>query len=167
MPVRFTTIGRQRTLSGIAKAVYDVGSRADALEQAVEALRRANPQLGDDASITPGMNIAVPALGSIKQSEAAAVPEPEALQALAAQRARALASLAARATQTSLEEAKKWQEDSRSPETVSAIIKARPDLRDKLDALQADAVKRTERIAQSGDTLDSALKSLIDSLKQA
>jgi hypothetical protein len=164
MPIRFTTVDRQRSLAAVARAVYDIGNEPEALERAVAALRRANPHARDDSALASGMTLVVPDLRRLRPAGTANDVPVDTTQRTALERAEALRRVTDRSLARAVDEAKRWEREVAADVTLEAIIKTRPDLRDKLPFFREDAGKRVERIAAAGQafgkTMDEVLKAL-------
>ena len=168
MPIRLATIGRQRTVAGIAKAVFDVSSGA-ALDQAQAALIRANPHLADEGSIRPGERIIVPAHPTLRPHPATATDDTlsQPLLDLARERLAALDKLSGDALERVVAAAKEAAEETRSKDKIDAILKARPDLREQLGAIQEGASREAERVIASVQMLRDAVERLKSDLPGA
>ncbi|WP_380874655.1 hypothetical protein ACFB49_00430 [Sphingomonas sp. DBB INV C78] len=158
MPIRIATIGRQRTVTGIAKAVFDVKG-PEALARAEAALIRANPQLADEGGIRPGGRIIVPPVRELRPAapEAAETADAKAddqpILVLARERAQAMEKLAGEPLEQVIASAKEGLKQLRSQQTVDAILKQRPDLRENLEEIQKGAQEETERLAKDAGLL--------------
>lgn len=161
MPIRLATIGRQRTIAGIAKAVFDVSSGA-ALEQAQAALIRANPHLADESAIRPGERIIVPAIPALRPHPAAAAGDalPEPLLDLARERFAALEKMAGDPLEKIVAAAKEAAQETRSKDRIDAILKSRPDLREQIGAIQQGAEAELERVIAATGALRDAVERL-------
>lgn len=168
MPIRITKIGRQRTIAGLAKALFDTKGSAALQERAEAALLRANPQLAQEGGIKAGLSIIVPKVRELSANEdaAPATPSPppssaaagveaevESSIGLARSRVQALADLGGRSLAAALDSAKRAAKELKSEETATALLAAHPDFGERLEAVRGEADKEVKRITESGKQL--------------
>ncbi|HYJ81690.1 MAG TPA: hypothetical protein VEW26_02470 [Allosphingosinicella sp.] len=173
MPIRITKVGRQRTVSGLAKALFETKGSAALQERAEAALLKANPQLATEGGLKAGATVIVPSVRDVapkaEAPAAAATPSPptpgsaapagagaqsrEPAIAAARERATALAELGGRSIEAALGAAKRSVRELRSEEVAAAVIAARPDMRDRLEAVRGEADKEVKRITEAGKQL--------------
>lgn len=173
MPIRITTIGRQRTVAGLAKALFDTKGSAALQERAEAALLRANPQLAQEGGIKAGLSIIVPAVRDLipkgedtpaapsppppgataAPAARAGEPPPDSAIGLAASRVRALADLGGQSLEAALADAKLAVKELKSEETATALRAAHPDFGERLEAVRGEADKEVKRITESGKQL--------------
>jgi len=165
MPIRTTTVDRQRTLAGLAKAVFDTGNRPELIEKAVEALRHANPQLGEDAALKSGMTLFVPRIEGMKLGAAKAQAGDEALAELALERANSFAQLAGKPLDAAIAAAQERAKDTLSPETLKAILQARPDVEKQIKAMQEGTAREAERIQAAVTNFRVTIKTIVKDLQ--
>jgi phage tail protein X len=166
MPIRITKIGRQRTVAGLAKALFDTKGSAALQERAEEALLRANPRLAEEGGIKPGSSVIVPEVRDLGAKEAAAdgKDESEAAIGLARGRAQALADLGGRSLEAALGGAKRAARELKSEATATALLAVRPDFRARLEAARGEADKEVKRIADAGKELRKVTALALDDL---
>lgn len=165
MPLRIEIVGRHRTLAGVAKAVFDVGEQPEKLEQAVDALRRANPHLTDDSSVKAGMPLFVPEWRTGRPGVSTASGNSDDLTGIARERAEVFASLAGRSLEEAVAAAKTRAEDARSDEMVHALQEARPDLAEHVQALQEGAAREVERLSAVAERASATIAAMVEALK--
>ncbi|HYE29034.1 MAG TPA: hypothetical protein VEA61_12500 [Allosphingosinicella sp.] len=182
MPIRITKVGRQRSLAGLAKALFDTKGSAELQERAEAALLRANPQLAAEGGLKAGATVIVPTVRDLRAKEEPAAVEPppppppsgarggrdseeaEPVLALARQRAESLAELGGRSIEAALAVARRSLRELKSEETAAALLAARPDLRDRLETVRGEADKEVKRIAEAGRTLRQVTARALDDL---
>ena len=181
MPIRIATVGRQRSVAGLAKALFDTRGSAALQERAEAALLRANPQLATEGGLKSGATVIVPPVRDLSPREvpeAAPSPPPavpaapagarpqsrEPAIALARERAAALAELGGRAIEEALGAAKRSARDLKSEEVAAALLQVRPDMRDRLEAVRGEADKEVKRIAEAGKQLRKVTARAIEDL---
>ena len=164
MPIRTTTVNRHRTLAGLAKAVFDTGNHPETIEKTVEALRRANPQLAENAALQSGMTLFVPKVEGVGPGVTRVQTGHEALADLAVERAKSLAQLAGRPLDAVMAAARERAEDTRSPATVRTILRARPDMEEHIATMQAGAAREAERIQAAVEKFRATMETLIEDL---
>lgn len=71
MPTKIATIGRERTITTLARRLYKIDGqgRADVLRRAEAALIAANPRLSNATGFRSGMQIVVPAVSGVAHTE--------------------------------------------------------------------------------------------------
>lgn len=166
MPLRTLTVGRQRSLATIAKAVYDVGNDAAALERAVTALRDANPHAREDAALASGVTLMVPTVPGLRATGSGTVTADDRRLALALERAEALKRVADSTFTRALDEAKRWQREAAAKETTDAILSARPDLKAEIPVIKDKAAERVKKIGEAAKVFASTLDEALGALKQ-
>jgi hypothetical protein len=187
-PIRIAQVGRQRSVAGLAKALFDTKGSAALQERAEAALLRANPQLAAEGGIRSGATIIVPAVRDVpprtEEPAAASQPSPRGRAAPAApaasagggepsrepaiaaarERATALAELGARSIEAALGAAKRSARDLKSEETAAALLAVRPDMKERLEAVRGEADKEVKRIAEAGKRLRNVTARALEDL---
>lgn len=168
MKVHIATVGRHRTVTGIAKSVFDLGNSPEAMDEAVSALQRANPHLRNDENLKPGMNVFVPELRRAHRAVKSAItgqrPEADTLVDTAFERAKLFAQLTGKPLDTAIESAKSRAAEMKSPEVIKAIQTDRPDLANKISAIQDATANRVEQLETVAPSIRAIVNDLIDDL---
>ncbi|HVQ07047.1 MAG TPA: hypothetical protein VMS43_01295 [Allosphingosinicella sp.] len=178
MPVRITKIGRQRTVAGLAKALFDTKGSAALQGRAEAALLRANPELAKEGGIKAGMTLIVPRVRDLAaKNEEGGPPTPPAPAptdggkdspataiGLARGRTQALAELGGRALDAALSSAKRSAKELKSEATATALLAARPDFAERLEAARGQADQEVKRIAEAGKQLRKVTALALDDL---
>jgi hypothetical protein len=157
MPVKLSNIGRQKSVAAIARAVFGGLGKAD-LEQAEEALRRANPCLGKEDGLTPGAPIIVPELLGLEGAaprEGFSLPD-EALRLVAAA-AGAFTSQAGAPLDAILKDSADQAKLLKKADIVEAVAARRPDLRARLPQLAAEAEEEVKKAKEAAVKLRAAI----------
>jgi gas vesicle protein len=165
MPIRTTTVDRQRTLAGLAKATFDTGNRPEAVEKAVEALLRANPQLTRDSALKSGMTLFVPRIRDMPPA-AGKTRAHDDIVALLSQRAKAFEQFAGKPLDQAIAAAEERVKDTLSPDTAKAIVGARPDLKDKIKVMQEGAKKEAERVKTSTERIRTTIAEVVRDIEK-
>lgn len=158
MPVSLSSIGRQRTIAGLAKAVFGVKGDPELQKRGEEALLRANPGLAGEGGLKAGTPIIVPDLRDPRtispSGETAPPAEPTGTAGAAAAE---IADLASARLDTALKEAGVNAKLLKTKAVADAIAAARPDLKDKLPAIAAEAEQEVKRAEEAAAKLRAAL----------
>ncbi|MEA3028997.1 MAG: hypothetical protein QOG13_322 [Sphingomonadales bacterium] len=159
MSFSLSNIGRQKTIAGLAKAVFDVKGDPELQKVGEEALLNANPGLAEEGGMKPGTPIIVPQLRDplAPGPDRAPVLPPAAVSAV---RAAAAADLAGAPLDAALKEAVDGAKMLKTKAVADAIAAARPDLKDQLPAIAAEAEQEAKRAAEAVAELRAALAQL-------
>jgi hypothetical protein len=166
MPIRTTTVDRQRTLASLAKALFDTGNRPEAVGRAVEALRHANPQLAENAALKSGMTLFVPKIANMKLAAGKTRAADDVVVNLALERARSLAQLAGKPLDATIAAAEERARDAQSPDTVRMILRARPDLKEGIKFMQEGAAREVERVKAAATTFRAIIDAVVQDLQK-
>ncbi|WP_141340285.1 hypothetical protein [Bradyrhizobium sp. USDA 3458] len=166
MAIRVAKVGSHRTLAAFAKALYNVGNRQEALDMAVLALRRANPQVAEDKALKPGMTLIAPELTAIQRSPTGMRADADVLVSLALARAQALAGLAGEPLEAAVRAAFDRATDAHDPQTVDAILTVRPDLREQINAIQDGAALEFNRIKAAAERARATIDAMTQDIRK-
>lgn len=166
MPIRTTTVDRQRTLAGLAKDVFDTGNRPEAVERAADALLRANPQLAGNAALKSGMTLFVPRIKGMKLAAGKTRARDDDLVDFVLERARSFAQFAGKPLDQVIAAAEGRVKETQSPETEKAIVGARPDLKDQIKVMQEGAQREAERIKVSVERVRVTIAAIVRDLEK-
>jgi hypothetical protein len=164
MPIRIATIGRQKSVATLAKALFETNGSPEALARAEEALVRANPGIAAEGAIKPGMRIFVPS-GSAFGPKAQADDgdgDAEPLVAVARANAAALDKLVAGSVARLIEETKKGAGEVK--EVIGRLSASRPEFKELGAQIVKDAEAEAERMSQGADAVRAAIKQLTKDL---
>lgn len=156
MPVRQAIVGRQKTLAGLTKTLFDVKGDRELQERAEVALLNANPCLVHGIP-APGTPIIVPDIGTEPARAQPAAVIPEDVLRTIREGAAALADLAGPRLDAALKEQSGLSAMLKAKATADAVVAARPDLKDKLPAIAAEAEEETKRTAATVAKLRAAI----------
>lgn len=157
MPVSQSNIGRQQTVAGLVKTLFDVKGEPELQKRAEEALLRANPGLVE-GELKPGTPIIVPDLRdphTVRPGRETVLPA-EAVRAVNAGAA-ALVDLAGARLDAALKEAVDSAKMLKTKAAADAIATDRPDLKGKLTAIAAEAEQEAKRATANVAKLRAAI----------
>ena len=167
MTIGTASIGRQRTLAGLAKTLFDLRGSAVTQGEAEAALLRANPHLGESGGFARGDTVIVPELAGaapLAGTTLAAGDGGEPFGRIAAQFGE-LAAFATKALDAGLDAAKQSAATLQDRSFVAAAGKGRPDLLARLPEIQKAAKDDVEALAAQGALLRAALAQATADLK--
>jgi len=157
MPVSLSSIGRQRTIAGLAKAVFGVKGDPELQKRGEEALLRANPGLAGEGGLKAGTPIIVPDLRDPRTISPSGETAPPAEPTGTAGAAAEIADLAGARLDAALKEAGVNAKLLKTKAVADAIAAARPDLKDKLPAIAAEVDQEVKRAEEAAAKLRAAL----------
>lgn len=157
MPVSLSTIGRQRTIAGLAKAVFGVKDDPELQKRGEEALLRANPGLAGEGGLKAGTPIIVPDLRDRRTISPSGETAPPAEPIGTAGAAAEIADLAGARLDAALKEAGVNAKLLKTKAVADAIAAARPDLKDKLPAIAAEVDQEVKRAEEAAAKLRAAI----------
>jgi hypothetical protein len=160
MAVRIATIGRQKSVATLAKALFDTKGSPEAQARAEEVLLRANPGIAIEGAIKSGVRIVVPADTklSTKPSADDIDADAEPLVAVARAQAEALDKFIAGPVSRLIEETKKGAGDVK--EIVGRLAANRPEFKDLGAEIIKNAAGEAERMNKGSDAVRAAIKAL-------
>jgi hypothetical protein len=161
MAITHATVGRQRTIGGLAKAVFDVKNDPELQKRAEEALLRANPGL-KDGGLKPGRPVIVPELPELRQRKHSALPN-EAVRVVR-DAAAAFTDQAAAPLDAMLKEEADNAALLKDPKIVALIVAAHSDLGAKLPEIAAAAANAANAAANVVAGLRDAIERIDPSL---
>ena len=159
MPVKLATIGRQRTVAGLAKSIFGLKNEPELQARAEAALIRANPQLAEDGRLTAGATIVVPDVPGLRPGDdvrrAALRPSP--VDGLDPERLDRLAKVVAKLPEIAVKGGEAARAELKARDFLAVLAKAHPDLRQQLpeiaNAVAADAELMVKRAQQLGEAI--------------
>jgi hypothetical protein len=149
MPLRITTVGREKTVGGLVKSLLGAKSSKELQERATEALLRANPALAEEGGVRAGMPVIVPDLGRSDDDTPAAAAEDAPPHGTPLE----IALMAARdqlgsGIDAAAAAVKAQAKAIRSTKTQKAVLAAHPELnKDQLEAMAAAEEQEADRLA--------------------
>jgi hypothetical protein len=157
MPVDLTNIGRERTVAGLVKTLVGSKSEAELRDRVEQALLQANPGLGSDG-LQPGAPIIVPDLTDKRgeSPEKAAGPSEDSMRVLGPA-IDALAGQVGAQLDAALKDAAESAKSLKSKAVIDAITAARPDLKDALPTIAAEAEQEVKRVEETASKLRAAV----------
>ena len=155
MAIDLTTIGRHKTIAGLAKAVFELKGGPELQARAEEVLLRANPALATEGGLRPGAPIIVPPIGLPGAGRESKLPAESI--ALVRRAAAALAEQAGAPLDAALKEATERAKSLSAKPTIEAIVAARPDLKEQLPAIAAAAQEEAKSAAEAAANLRDAI----------
>lgn len=167
MPLRTITIGRHRTLSGLARAVFDLGNSPLTEAEAEAALLRANPHLADASGFVRGDPVVVPDLPGAKVT-AEADPARAGIGLAAGpivDQFDALAAFADKAIDESVKAARENLAAVTDRTLLATVRKFRPDILPRLQEIEVAANADVEALANRTALLRKALAQAGEDLK--
>jgi len=157
--VGITRIGRQTTISALARSLFPDLEDGESLRRAEEALVGANPQLRTRAGFRPEAPVIVPTLSAAKPGRAGSRETADAAAALG-EMARGLDALGRAAQAAFAQEQKAAKEATKtlgSAEARDAMRKRYPDLADDLPVLAGLLAERAKVAAARSAVVDAAI----------
>lgn len=164
MPIRIATVGRQKSVATLAKALFETKGSPEAQARAEEALLRANPGISSEGAIKPGVRVVVPS-GPEHAPKALANDidgDAEPLVAVARANAEALEKLAAGPVARLIEVTKKDAGDVKG--VVGRLSAFRPEIKELGAQIIKDAAAEAGRMSQGADAVRAAIKELANDL---
>ena len=152
MPLKLATVGRHRTISALAKALYSLRDDTELQARAEAALLKANPHLAD--RLAAGATVVVPDVAGLSTTEAASsLPvHPGPFDDIERDSVARLAKVAERLVGVAAEDGKAQRVRLKDPEFVAALARIHPELGQKLpeitEAVAADAKRLQLRARQ-------------------
>lgn len=162
MAISVVKIGRQRSLSSLAKSVFDLeGASAATVRSAAQLLLSANPHLADEASIKAGLTVIVPdgpqLAGGKSESETIPVGK-EGLGELAIARVERLSGAitkAAKSVDTESGRERDWLGDE---QLIRAFIAAQPEVEGELAGIRKTSAARAAAAEEEAAALRKAVQ---------
>ena len=161
MPLKLATIGRQRTLSGLAKSLFPSASSAEDHQRAEAALLKANPQLADRGGIAAGVTVVVPDVPGLRASEDAREARPGSAQLpdRGAERLKAMGAASEELAKLVQEMAKAELALLKGDDFAALLLREHPELKEELPNIVKATSAEAERSMAQGKELVEALKS--------
>lgn len=162
MPLKLATIGRQRSLSGLAKSLFALDASPELRERAEAALVKANPHLAEAGGLVAGATVVVPDVagltvtGEVRKTPLGASSLPD----RSAERLVALATASERLIAAIEEVAKADLTTLKKRDFVAAFESTHPELK-------ADLPKITEGVSAEAERASLRGKQLLDAMKRA
>jgi len=170
MPTTVATLGRERTLSTLARRVYQIEGRgsAELQRRAEAALLRANPRLSSAEGFRAGDKIVVPAVPGLERSrdEISAAPvDRNGLNAETALRLEALGSRIQDRFRLAADERRRALERLDDDAFVAEARQALPSSIDLLAKTRERLKREEQQDTERSDALLKGVASALDSLK--
>lgn len=164
MAVRIATIGRQKSVATLAKALFDTKGSPEAQARAEEALLRANPGIAVAGAIKPGTRIVVPTDPNLssKPADDDIDADTEPLVAVARANAEALEKHIAGPVTRLIAETKKGAGEIK--EIVGRLAANRPEFKELGADITKNASGEAGRMTLNADAVRTALKALAKDL---
>jgi hypothetical protein len=160
MAVRIATIGRQKSVATLAKALFDTKGSPEAQAQAEEVLLRANPGIAVAGAIKPGMRIVVPTGPALaaKPSADEIDADAEPLVSVARAQAEALEKHIDGPIARLIAETKKGAGDVK--EIVGRLAANRAEFKELGAEIIKNAAEEAARMSKGSDAVRAAIKAL-------
>lgn len=162
MPISVVTIGRQRTVNGLAKTVFGLeNASAATVRNAARLLVSANPHLSTDEGLKPGATVIVPNdLQLVPDgSESSAIPiGRERIGEVAMSRISILSAALSAAGKHADAVHDRERDLLGDEELLKAFVESRPALAHDVDRIRKNAAVRAKAADEERDALRKALQ---------
>lgn len=162
MPLKLATIGQQRSLSSLAKSLFDLEASPELRERAQAALVKANPHLAERGGLVAGATVVVPDVAglALKGGVRTTAPGASSLPDHGEERLKALATASERLIVMIEETAKADLDTLKQRNFIAAFESTHPELK-------ADLAKITESVSAEAERAYMRSKQLLDAVKRA